>query len=139
MTWYGRIGNHDRSNRTGHRDPHPQRSPGAAFLGGGEERGRRLRFQPARPGSKNPAADPPDPVGALLSITGLGLLLWAIIEAPANGWTSAEVIGAGLASLAVLRDAADRPRGRSSPADGDELGPGGSAPSASECLTAGTV
>ncbi len=54
------------------------------------------------PGSKNPAADPPDPAGALLSITGLGLLLWAIIEAPAKSWTSAEVVGAGLASLAVL-------------------------------------
>ena len=54
------------------------------------------------PDSKNPAADPPDPWGALLSIAGLGLLLWAIIEAPAKGWTSGWVIGAGLASLAVL-------------------------------------
>ena len=54
------------------------------------------------PDSKNPAADPPDPAGALLSIAGLGLLLWAIIEAPAKGWTSGWVIGAGLASLAVL-------------------------------------
>jgi EmrB/QacA subfamily drug resistance transporter len=54
------------------------------------------------PGSKNPAADPPDPAGALLSIAGLGLLLWAIIEGPAKGWTSGQVIGAGLASLAVL-------------------------------------
>ncbi|MGO9081041.1 MAG: MFS transporter [Streptosporangiaceae bacterium] len=54
------------------------------------------------PGSKNLAADPPDPAGALLSIAGLGLLLWAIIEAPVQGWTSAKVIGAGLASLAVL-------------------------------------
>jgi EmrB/QacA subfamily drug resistance transporter len=54
------------------------------------------------PGSKNPAADPPDPAGALLSIAGLGLLLWAIIEAPAHGWTAGQVVGAGLASLAVL-------------------------------------
>jgi EmrB/QacA subfamily drug resistance transporter len=54
------------------------------------------------PDSKNRAADPPDPAGALLSITGLGLLLWAIIEAPSKGWTSAEVIAAGLASVAVL-------------------------------------
>ncbi len=53
------------------------------------------------PGSKNPAAGL-DPWGAVLSITGLGLLLWAIIEAPARGWTSAEVIGVGLASLVVL-------------------------------------
>jgi len=54
------------------------------------------------PDSKNPAADPPDPAGALLSVAGLGLLLWAIIEAPASGWGSWKVIGAGLASLAVL-------------------------------------
>jgi len=54
------------------------------------------------PDSKNPAASRPDPAGALLSIVGLGLLLWAIIEAPAYGWASAQVTGAGLASLAVL-------------------------------------
>jgi EmrB/QacA subfamily drug resistance transporter len=54
------------------------------------------------PGSRNPAAKRIDPVGALLSIAGLGLLLWAIIEAPAQGWTSGQVIGTGLASLAVL-------------------------------------
>jgi EmrB/QacA subfamily drug resistance transporter len=54
------------------------------------------------PDSKNPAADRPDPVGTLLSIVGLGLLLWAIIEAPARGWTSATVIGVGVASVAVL-------------------------------------
>ena len=54
------------------------------------------------PPSKNRAAEPPDPAGALLSIAGLGLLLWAIIEAPVKGWTSAPVTGAGLASLAVL-------------------------------------
>jgi MFS family permease len=33
------------------------------------------------PDSKNPASDRPDPGGALLSMAGLGLLLWAIIEA----------------------------------------------------------
>jgi EmrB/QacA subfamily drug resistance transporter len=54
------------------------------------------------PPSKNRAAEPPDPAGALLSIAGLGLLLWAIIEAPVKGWMSAAVAGAGLASLAVL-------------------------------------
>ncbi len=53
-------------------------------------------------GSRNPAADRIDPVGALLSIAGLGLLLWAIIEAPAQGWTSGQVTGTGLASLAVI-------------------------------------
>ncbi len=54
------------------------------------------------PDSKNLVSDLPDPVGALLSIAGLGLLLWAIIEAPAEGWTSASVIAAGAGSLAVL-------------------------------------
>jgi MFS family permease len=54
------------------------------------------------PDSKNPAADSPDPWGAVLSIAGLGPLLWAIIEAPASGWGSGTVVGAELASLAVL-------------------------------------
>jgi EmrB/QacA subfamily drug resistance transporter len=54
------------------------------------------------PESKNLSAERPDPGGAVLSTAGLGLLLWAIIEAPAVGWASGEVIGVGLASLAVL-------------------------------------
>ena len=54
------------------------------------------------PDSKNPTAENPDPAGGLLSVAGLGLLLWAIIEAPTSGWASGEVIGVGLASLAVL-------------------------------------
>jgi EmrB/QacA subfamily drug resistance transporter len=54
------------------------------------------------PDSKNQAADRPDPGGALLSIGGLGLLLWAIIEAPTQGWTSKSVVGVGVASLVVI-------------------------------------
>ncbi len=54
------------------------------------------------PDSKNPCADRPDPIGSLLSIVGVGLLLWAIIEAPTQGWTSANVTLVGLASLIVL-------------------------------------
>ena len=54
------------------------------------------------PESKNAAAERPDPVGALLSIGGLGFLLWAIIEAPTEGWTSGSVVGVGMASLAIL-------------------------------------
>jgi EmrB/QacA subfamily drug resistance transporter len=54
------------------------------------------------PDSKNPHVQRPDPVGAALSIAGLGLLLWAIIEGPTRGWTSGTVAGAGLASLVVL-------------------------------------
>ena len=52
--------------------------------------------------SRNLAADRPDPGGAVLSIVGLGLLLWAIIEAPTEGWGSPLVIGIGLASIATL-------------------------------------
>jgi EmrB/QacA subfamily drug resistance transporter len=54
------------------------------------------------PDSKSPAADRPDPTGALLSIAGLGLLLWAIIEAPVQGWGSGAVVGVGVASVVVL-------------------------------------
>jgi EmrB/QacA subfamily drug resistance transporter len=57
---------------------------------------------PLVPNSKNPAASPPDVIGGLLSIAGLGLVLWALIEAPVHGWSSARVIGAGLGGLAVL-------------------------------------
>jgi len=54
------------------------------------------------PESRNPAAARPDPVGALLSIVGMGLLLWAIIEAPTRGWTSATVVVAGTAAVVTL-------------------------------------
>src|ERR1019366_894778 len=46
------------------------------------------------PNSRNPATARPDPVGALLSILGLGLLLWGIIEAPGRGWNSSLIVGA---------------------------------------------
>ena len=54
------------------------------------------------PDSKNPSAQRPDLVGSLLSIAGLGLLLYAIIEAPVHGWASALVVGAGIGGLGVL-------------------------------------
>lgn len=54
------------------------------------------------PDSKNRAAEPPDPVGAALSIVGLGLLLWSIIEGPTIGWTSRAVLGVLAASFVVL-------------------------------------
>jgi EmrB/QacA subfamily drug resistance transporter len=57
---------------------------------------------PLVPDSKDPAAQGPDLVGSLLSIAGLGLLLWAIIDAPVEGWSSAVVIGAGAGGLGVL-------------------------------------
>jgi EmrB/QacA subfamily drug resistance transporter len=57
---------------------------------------------PLVPDSKNPHASAPDLAGSLLSIAGLGLVLWALIEAPVHGWSSALVIAAGLGGLAIL-------------------------------------
>ena len=54
------------------------------------------------PDSKNPAAPRPDLVGALLSVAGLALVLWAVIEAPVEGWSSALVLGPGAGGVAVL-------------------------------------
>ena len=54
------------------------------------------------PGSKNPAAGRPDLVGGLLSVAGLGLVLWSIIEAPVQGWSSTPVTVVGALGLAVL-------------------------------------
>lgn len=52
--------------------------------------------------SKDPHAKRADVGGSLLSIAGLGLLLWAIIEAPVHGWSSALVIGAGAGGVVAL-------------------------------------
>ena len=46
------------------------------------------------PDSRDPAATPLDPVGALLSIGGLVSLVYGIIEAPSHGWTSASTLTA---------------------------------------------
>ena len=46
------------------------------------------------PTSKDPTAPRLDPIGALLSITGLVALLYAIIEAPQNGWTNSTILAA---------------------------------------------
>jgi len=44
------------------------------------------------PRSRDDAATPLDPRGALLSLVGLGALLFAIIEGPERGWTDAIVV-----------------------------------------------
>jgi EmrB/QacA subfamily drug resistance transporter len=54
------------------------------------------------PESRNPEAQRPDSVGAVLSVAGMGLLLWGVIESPVRGWSSPLVLGAGLGGLAVL-------------------------------------
>jgi EmrB/QacA subfamily drug resistance transporter len=70
---------------------------------------------PLVPDSKNLAALRPDLAGAVLSIAGLGLVLWSIIEAPAHGWSSALVIGASSAGLVVLAGFAAWERATSHP------------------------
>lgn len=53
------------------------------------------------PTSKDPSAPKLDPVGALLSIVGLTTLLYAIIEAPVEGWGEPKTV-AGFVLGAVL-------------------------------------
>jgi EmrB/QacA subfamily drug resistance transporter len=43
-----------------------------------------------------------DPLGALLSITGIGLLTWTVIEAPRHGWGSAATVAGFAGSAAIL-------------------------------------
>jgi EmrB/QacA subfamily drug resistance transporter len=56
----------------------------------------------ACPSSKNPASKRPDPVGAALSIAGMALLVWGIIDAPERGWSSPVVLAAIIAGAVVL-------------------------------------
>lgn len=54
------------------------------------------------PNSKNPDAAAPDPLGGVLSILGMSLLLWGIIEAPTRTWASPLVLGAVAAAIVTL-------------------------------------
>jgi EmrB/QacA subfamily drug resistance transporter len=54
------------------------------------------------PNSKNPVATRPDAVGAGLSLLGVALLLWGLIEAPVRGWTSPLILGAVALALALI-------------------------------------
>jgi Na+/melibiose symporter-like transporter len=54
------------------------------------------------PNSKNPSAQRSDPIGAARSIVGLGLLLWGIIEAPTQSWSSAGIVNAVVAAAVLL-------------------------------------
>ena len=57
---------------------------------------------PFVPDSRNEHAQRLDLIGSLLSILGLGLVLWAVIQAPVHGWASAEVLGTGAGGIAIL-------------------------------------
>jgi EmrB/QacA subfamily drug resistance transporter len=54
------------------------------------------------PNSKNPLSSRPDAIGAFLSMLGLGLLLWGIIEAPGRGWSSPVIVGSLTAALVLV-------------------------------------
>jgi EmrB/QacA subfamily drug resistance transporter len=54
------------------------------------------------PTSRDPSKPRFDPVGALLSIVGLVLLVYAIIEAPESGWTSGGIVATFAIGLTVL-------------------------------------
>jgi EmrB/QacA subfamily drug resistance transporter len=54
------------------------------------------------PKSKNPNAEPLDPVGAALSMVGLSAVLFGIIEGPTHGWADPTTLGSILSGLAVL-------------------------------------
>ena len=54
------------------------------------------------PTSKDPNQGDLDPLGAILSIIGLGGLLFGIIEGPSEGWTDPKVIGAFLIGVIAV-------------------------------------
>jgi EmrB/QacA subfamily drug resistance transporter len=54
------------------------------------------------PISRDPSAPKLDPLGAVLSVAGLVLVLWGIIEAPAKGWSDPTVVFGFLGGLVVL-------------------------------------
>ncbi|TAJ16740.1 MAG: DHA2 family efflux MFS transporter permease subunit [Dehalococcoidia bacterium] len=53
------------------------------------------------PTSRDPNSPRVDIPGALLSISGIGILVWGLIEAPARGWTSGTILGAFAVSAAL--------------------------------------
>ena len=54
------------------------------------------------PESRDPTPGSFDSVGALLSVASIGLLVWAVIEAPVRGWTDAITIFAFLGAAVLL-------------------------------------
>jgi EmrB/QacA subfamily drug resistance transporter len=54
------------------------------------------------PESRDPEQEPPDPLGALLSILGLASLVYALIEAPIEGWVSVSTLGVGAFAAVMI-------------------------------------
>jgi EmrB/QacA subfamily drug resistance transporter len=58
---------------------------------------------PLVPESRDPAATPLDPIGAVLSIAALVTLVYGIIQAPQDGWTDPVILGAfGVAAVLAV-------------------------------------
>jgi MFS family permease len=54
------------------------------------------------PDSRDPRPGRLDRLGLVLSITAVAAIVWAVIEAPHRGWTSAEVVITGTTGLLLL-------------------------------------
>jgi MFS transporter, DHA2 family, multidrug resistance protein len=54
------------------------------------------------PESRDPGAGRFDPLGAVASVAGIGLLVWTIIEAPQHGWLTARTLGGFAGALVIL-------------------------------------
>src|SRR3712207_6941731 len=54
------------------------------------------------PTSRDPDPGPVDPVGVLLSVLGLGALVFGVVEGPERGWDSSLVVSALVASSVLL-------------------------------------
>src|SRR3954449_724409 len=67
------------------------------------------------PGSREPSPAPLDLPGAVLSTAGLVGVVYAVVEAPARGWTSAPVLVSGVVGLALLAGFVVRERRTAAP------------------------
>jgi EmrB/QacA subfamily drug resistance transporter len=54
------------------------------------------------PESRDPAATPLDPIGAVLSTVGLAALTYGLIEAPSHGWTDGIILGSFATAVVLL-------------------------------------
>jgi EmrB/QacA subfamily drug resistance transporter len=54
------------------------------------------------PTSKDSTIHRFDPIGTVMSIAGISLLVWAVIEGPQHGWTSTTSVGAFIAAALLL-------------------------------------
>src|SRR5207237_7887332 len=52
--------------------------------------------------SRDPGRTPLDPIGAGLSIVGIGSLVYGIIQAPQNGWTNGRILAAFAIAVVFL-------------------------------------